>query len=40
MTLDRVAVEVRVVDPGGEVVDVLEDDRPALVLQQLRSRLR
>ena len=32
----RVALELRVVDARGEVVDVLEDDRPALVLEQRR----
>ena len=31
-----VAVEIRVVDAGGEVVDVLEDDCLALVLEQSR----
>ena len=32
----RVALEVGVVDAGGQVVDVLEHDRPALVLEQAR----
>ncbi len=31
-----VAVEARVVDPRGEIVDVLEDDRLALVLEESR----
>ena len=38
MTLDRVAFELRVVDPGGEIVDVLEHDGATLVLQEPRIR--
>ena len=36
ITLVGVAVEVGVVHPGREIVDVLEDDRAALVLQEGR----
>ena len=36
MTLGLVAVEIGVVDPAGQVVDVVEHDRATLVLEQTR----
>ena len=37
ITRRRVDLQLRVVDPGGEIVDVLEDDCAALVLEQCPS---